>query len=149
MTDQSQPKSQPTPAPQPQPTQQPQPAHQAAQPPQQAQPEQTKSSAPNRPADTMRAENVKATIWSRDNEKGPAYATKITRTYKDADGQLNDSPYLSGADLLRAARVAEMAYVREGELKQERALSRDERKAQHQDARTQEQSHPKTPSRDR
>ena len=48
-----------------------------------------------------------------------------------------------------AARVAEQAYVREGELKRERALLREERKARHQDARTQEPSQQKTPPRDR
>ena len=114
-----------------------------------AQPEKTQAPAPNRPADTLRAENVKATIWPRDAEKGPAYATKITRTYTDENGQLHDSPYLSGADLLRAARVAEQAYVREGELKRERALSREERKAQHQEARTQAPAQHKTQERTR
>ena len=73
------------------------------------------------PADTIRSGLVKATMWERSGESGPAYATTISRTYTDKDGQPRDTPYLSGADLLRAARVAEKAHDREQELVRERA----------------------------
>lgn len=100
------------------------------------------------PADTLRDGRVKATMWERQNEGGPAYATTISRTYTDKEGQPRDTPFLSGADLLRASRVAEKAYEREQELVRERSQrpqqdqaeargdeGRDERKSAHRSSR--------------
>ena len=101
---------------------------------QQPQPQQvqTPAAAPQRngPADTLYDGRVKATMWERSGETGPAYATKISRTYTDKDGQPRDTAYLSGADLLRASRVAEKAYEREQELTRERNQDRAQDNAQ-------------------
>ncbi|VXC98074.1 conserved hypothetical protein [Oceanicaulis sp. 350] len=75
------------------------------------------------PADTVRDGRIKATMWERNGESGPPYGTTITRTYTDKDGKARDTPFLSGADLLRASRVAEKAY------------ERDERKTAHRSSR--------------
>ncbi|WP_420331716.1 hypothetical protein [Oceanicaulis alexandrii] len=102
--------------------------------------------APERkgPADTVRDGRIKATMWERNGESGPPYGTTITRTYTDKDGKARDTPFLSGADLLRASRVADKAYEREQELMRERtqnpergedANERDERKAAHRSSR--------------
>lgn len=111
--------------------------------------------APERkgPADTLRDGRVKATMWERNSEGGPAYATSISRTYTGKDGQPRDTSFLSGADLLRASRVAEKAYEREQELVRERSQrpqqgqdeargdeargdeGRDERKSAHRSSR--------------
>lgn len=104
---------------------------------------------PKGPADTLRAGRVKATIWERDSETGPAFGTQISRTYTDKEGQPRDTPYLSGADLLRAARVAERAYDREEELKRERALTRDERRDQHRAQRSRDDGQDRSPDRGR
>ena len=97
----------------------------------------------NGPADTIRSGRIKATMWERNGESGPAYGTTISRTYTDKDGQPRDTPFLSGADLLRAARVAEKAHDREQELMRERSQAperdndgeREDRKAAHRSSR--------------
>jgi len=119
---------------------------------------QTPAATPQRqgPADTLRDGRVKATVWERDAETGPAYATKVTRTYTDKDGQPRDTAYLSGADLLRASRVAEKAYEREQELMRERnqdraqdGAERETRKDAHRSARERGMRRPRGRSRDR
>ena len=105
------------------------------------------------PADTLRDGRVKATMWERNSEGGPTFSTTIARTYTDKEGQPRDTPFLSGADLLRASRVAEKAYEREQELVRERSQrpqqgqeagkddeargdeGRDERKSAHRSSR--------------
>jgi len=143
--------------------QQPQPQPQQAQTQQpQQQRAQTPAAAPQRngPADTLYDGRVKATMWERSGETGPAYATKISRTYTDKDGQPRDTAYLSGADLLRASRVAEKAYEREQELTRERnqartqdntqdEAERENRKEAHRSARERGTRRPRSRSHDR
>lgn len=106
--------------------------------------ETRREEAVRQPADRVQDGRVKGTIWQRSSESGPAFATKITRTYTDKEGQPRDTEYFSGADLLRVARVAEKAYEREQELLRERrqnpehgedAGERDERKITHRSLR--------------
>lgn len=114
------------------------------------------SPAPSAPADTLRDGRVKATMWERSGESGPPYATKITRTYTDKDGQPRDTAFLSGADLLRASRVAEKAYEREQSLVRERkereaqdGPERENRKAAHRSSRKRGTRRPRDRNRDR
>tara|TARA_R110000787_G_scaffold16622_17_gene50538 strand:+ start:36217 stop:36528 length:312 start_codon:yes stop_codon:yes gene_type:complete len=72
-----------------------------------------------RPADVVPDGNLKASIWRNEGDKGAYYATEIARTYKDADGKLQDTHTFVGADLLRISELARKAYDRTTELRRE------------------------------
>ena len=72
----------------------------------------------NKPIDTLRDGNLKATVWSNFGEKGTFYTVNLTRTYKDDSGNYHDSDSFSGSELLRVAHLATSAYDRIGELRQ-------------------------------
>ena len=63
----------------------------------------------NKPIDTLRDGSLKATIWKNPSEKGSFYSVDISRTYKQ-DEVFKDSHSFSGTELLRIARLANIAY---------------------------------------
>ena len=87
------------------------------------------SPAPNQPADVIRDRNLKASIWRNEGEKGPFYATTLTRSYKGQDGEYRDTHSFIAGDLLRVAELARRAYERSTE------MSRDERRDAFKDKR--------------
>ena len=40
----------------------------------------------NKPTHTLRCDNIKATIWQNVSEKGPFFATTLSRPFKDQSG---------------------------------------------------------------
>ena len=40
----------------------------------------------NKPANTLRCGNIKATIWQNVSEKGPFFATTFSRPFRDQSG---------------------------------------------------------------
>lgn len=74
----------------------------------------TQQSPTTRPMDTVRDGSLKATIWKNEpkdgSEKGPFYSVKFTRTWRDDKGDYHDSDSFSGTELLRIARLANIAY---------------------------------------
>ena len=40
----------------------------------------------NKPANTLRCGNIKATIWENTSEKGPFFSTTFSRPFKDQSG---------------------------------------------------------------
>ena len=72
------------------------------------------------PADTLRRGRIKATIWERSGENGPAFSTTLTRTYTDGEGQPRDSRSFSASDLLEVSELARLAYHRSHDLRRER-----------------------------
>ena len=72
----------------------------------------------NKPIDTLRDGNLKATIWKNFGEKGNFYTVNLTRSYKDEAGNYHDSDSFSGSELLRIAHLATRAYDRTNELRQ-------------------------------
>jgi len=72
----------------------------------------------NRPADTLFDGSLKASIWANANNEGQVrYTVELSRSYKDANDQWQSSNSYSGSELLRIARLAEMAYTRIAELR--------------------------------
>ena len=66
--------------------------------------------ANEKPAHTSRIGSVKATIWRNTSEEGGQYFTvKVSKTYKDKDGNLQDGDNFREADLLNVAKVCERA----------------------------------------
>lgn len=64
----------------------------------------------HKPIDTIRDGSLKATLWKNTGEKGDYYSVRITRTWRDDQGNYHDSDSLSGSELLRVARLANIAY---------------------------------------
>ena len=64
----------------------------------------------NKPIQTIRDGALKASIWANPNKKGVFYSVRISRTYKDAQDQYRDTDSFSNAELLRVARLANIAY---------------------------------------
>jgi len=64
----------------------------------------------NRPEMVINDGAIKATIWKRDSSKGSFYATNFTKTYKDHDGNFQNSQSFSGTDLLKISELAKQSY---------------------------------------
>lgn len=73
----------------------------------------------NRPIETLRDGNLKASIWQNEGDKGPYLMTTLTRTYTDDRGNYHDTNSFSGTDLLRISELARQAYQRSNELRRE------------------------------
>jgi len=74
----------------------------------------------NKPIRQIRDGALKVAIWqNKTEENGNFYSTVITRTYKDAKENFHDTDSFNGSDLLRIARLANMAYDLIVELKQQ------------------------------
>lgn len=71
-----------------------------------------------RPVETVRDGAIKAAIWKNESEKGAFFSVTFARTYKDKDGDLQDTESFSGSQLLRLARLADKAYERTAKLAQ-------------------------------
>ena len=66
--------------------------------------------AQNLPLDTFRDGSLKATIWKRETDGKPFYSVELTRSYTSKDGKWRDSSSFVGDELLRIARLAQIAY---------------------------------------
>jgi len=64
----------------------------------------------NKPLDTIRDGSLKATLWKNTGEKGTFYSVDLSRTYKDEKGNYQDARTFRGTELLRIARLANIAY---------------------------------------
>ena len=69
-----------------------------------------------RPVETVRDGSIKAAIWKNESEKGAFFVVTFARTYKDKEGNLQDTESFSGSQLLRLARLADKAYDRTAKL---------------------------------
>ncbi len=76
-------------------------------------------SAKNRPVDTLRDGQVKASIWRNTSDKGAFFTTTLARTYKDAEGNLRDTQNFRADDLLRLGELTRQAHHRSNELRRE------------------------------
>ena len=75
----------------------------------------------NKPVDTLRDGNLKASIWRNEGENGPSFSTTFARTWRDDQGQFHDSQSYAGTDMLRVGELSRAAYHRTNELRREYA----------------------------
>lgn len=67
----------------------------------------------NKPVDTLRDGSLKIAIWKNDTEHGVRYSTGgVVRSYKDKSDQWQETRDLSNGELLKAARLLNLAYDR-------------------------------------
>ncbi|MEZ6104423.1 MAG: hypothetical protein R3E01_36260 [Pirellulaceae bacterium] len=54
--------------------------------------------------------NLSVAVWTHKNDNGTTnYSVRLDRSYKDADGNYQSTPYLRDGDLLRAQKLLERA----------------------------------------
>ncbi len=68
------------------------------------------STSTKKPVDTLRDGSLKAVIWANFGEKGTFYSVQLSRSYQDAENNWHESDSFSNAQLLRIARLAQIAY---------------------------------------
>lgn len=66
----------------------------------------------NKPLQTLRDSTLTVTIWKNQGDKGPYYTAKLSRSYKDAQDNWQETDSLIGADLIKAQRLLGQAYDR-------------------------------------
>jgi hypothetical protein len=76
-----------------------------------------------RPVQTLRDGAIKAAIWRNESENGVFHGVTFSRTFKNGQGDLQDTSSYSGTQLLRLARLAEKAYDRAAKLTKEARAS--------------------------
>lgn len=65
----------------------------------------------NKPIDTLRDRELKATIWKNFGSKGTFFTVELSITYTDDQGEYQTSHSFSQDQLLRIGRLADMAYT--------------------------------------
>ena len=68
------------------------------------------STQKNKPVDTIRDRELKATIWKNFGKSGTFFTVEISRTYKDDQGKYHPSHSFNQDQLLRVSRLADIAY---------------------------------------
>ena len=74
----------------------------------------------NKPALTVTDGALRAAIWRNKSERGDFYSVTFSRRYKRSEGEYANATSFSGAELLRLARLAEIAY-QEAQARREQA----------------------------
>ena len=65
----------------------------------------------NKPVHSIRLRNVRASIWANQTDQGVFYSVKITRFFKDAEGEWRNSDSFGRDDLLLASKAADLAHT--------------------------------------
>lgn len=89
-----------------------------------------KQKTENAPEIVLRDNALRAAIWKVDGEYGPIYNTKISRYYKNDEGEIRETSSLRERDLLPAAELAAEAHRSIRDRKRENAQTRSERDQQ-------------------
>ncbi|MEL6468050.1 MAG: hypothetical protein AAFQ58_24065 [Pseudomonadota bacterium] len=95
---------------------------------------------PRRPEDTVREGPLKAAIWRNESENGAYHSVTVARTYKDRDGNLQDTQSFRSKDMLGLSELARCAHHHVNEL--DRAAFKEQRQGEAQEpSQTRDQSH--------
>lgn len=70
----------------------------------------------NTPEDRLVDYPYKATIWRNEGEKGPYFSVTLTRSFRDDNGNYQDTHSIQSKDLLRVSELARSAHHRVNEL---------------------------------
>lgn len=77
--------------------------------------------------------SIRAASWREDGEYGPYYNTKITRRYRNDEGEIRETSSLRERDLLTAANLAQETHRTIRERKRELTQERDQDRNQSED----------------
>lgn len=96
---------------------------------------------PRRPEETIREGSRKAAIWRNEGENGAYHSVTVARTYKDRDGNLQDTQSFRPKDMLGLSELARRVHYDVHE--RDRAVFKERR----QNQQNQGQSQSKGPAR--
>lgn len=95
-----------------------------------------------RPVDQLRDGSLNASIWMNESDRGAAFNTTFSRTYKKENGEYGETRTMRSQDLLSYAELSRAAYHRVSELRSEYKQSPEDFKAARQAQREgQKQAH--------
>lgn len=85
----------------------------------------------NRPAETLREGPLKAAIWRNEGQNGAYHSVTLARTYKDDQGELQDTGSFRAKDMLGLSELARRAHHHTHDLDREafKEQRRDEQNA--------------------
>ncbi len=68
------------------------------------------TNTPRRPEETLREGPLKAAIWRNEGENGAYHSVTVARTYKDREGNLQDTQSFRPKDMLGLSELARRAH---------------------------------------
>lgn len=92
-----------------------------------------------RPEETLREGSLKAAIWRNESENGAYHSVTVARTYKDRDGNLQDTQSFRPKDMLGLSELARRAHHNAHEL--DREVFKERRLAQQAQGQSHKQGH--------
>ena len=108
--------------------------------PQQQTGEQIMSDTPkNPPVETLREGPLKAALWRNESERGAYHSVTLARTYKDREGQLQETSSFRAKDMLGLSELARRAHHHTHDL--DRTAFKEQRQAQEAHAHSQKPDH--------
>ena len=90
----------------------------------------------NAPEIVLRDGALRSATWREDGEYGPMFNTRITKLYRDDEGQPRETSTLSSKDLLRAAELARETHYEVLERQRAHALERKAERGSEKDQNT-------------
>lgn len=91
------------------------------------------------PAETLREGPLKAAIWRNESENGAYHSVTLARTYKDKEGNLQDTSNFRAKDMLGLSELTRRAHHEA--MERDRAAFKEHRQAQSQDGPQQTKGH--------
>ncbi|MDX8353968.1 hypothetical protein [Cognatiyoonia sp. IB215182] len=92
-----------------------------------------------RPEETLREGPLKAAIWRNEGESGTYHSVTVARTYKDREGNLQDTQSFRPKDMLGLSELARRAHHNAHEL--DREVFKERRIAQQEQGQSRKQGH--------
>lgn len=87
----------------------------------------------NRPVETLREGPLKSAIWRNENDNGTYHSVSFSRTYKDQQGNLQDTTSFRPQDMLSLSELARRTHHEAGDL--DRELFKEQRRNQQEQSR--------------
>ncbi len=94
---------------------------------------------PRRPVETLREGQLKAAIWQNESDNGKYHSVTVARTYKNQDGQLQDTSSFRAKDMLGLSELARRAHHHAHDL--DREAFKEQRREQQEQGQERSQSH--------
>lgn len=94
-----------------------------------------------RPKETLHEGSLKAAIWRNEGEHGAYHSVTVARTYKDRDGNLQDTQSFRAKDMLGLSELARRAHHSTHDLDREAFKEMRAQQQEQQKTRTRSQGH--------
>ncbi len=107
-----------------------------------------KTDESNPPEIDLRDGDLRSATWRNEGKYGPFFKTRITKIYRDEDGNFREAETLSAKDLLRVSELARETHQKIVERQREHRLERDQDQSKETQPEFSEDWHDDDKSRD-